>query len=50
LRQMFVLGNSEYLLFSQTAQSNAIFQRDHEARPVSFSFRAKLHFKWDPLL
>jgi hypothetical protein len=29
LGQMFVLGNSEYLLLRQAAQANAIFQRDH---------------------
>ena len=28
-RQMFMLGNSEYFLFGQAAQANAIFERDH---------------------
>ena len=38
LRQVLVLSNSEYLLLGQTAQANAIFQRDHGPRPGNFQF------------
>ncbi len=50
LGQMLVLGDCEYLLLGQTAQADAIFQRDHEPKPMSFSFSAKLRLQWDPFL